>query len=124
MVAVPPASDTPQTAPEDEPTVAINVLLLLHVPPPGSVNVVAEPAQAIGVPEIGLGNAFTVTTAVKKHPRGVVYVMMVVVENNPAPPVRRPVADPMDAMDGLLEVHAPPVVASVSNRVSPAHTRG
>jgi hypothetical protein len=47
---------------------AIVASLLLHVPPPASVNVVAEPTQTVGVPLIDEGAAFTVTTVVVVHP--------------------------------------------------------
>lgn len=49
--------------------VASVVLLLVHVPPTVAlVNVVVEPTQAIGVPPIDAGNAFTVTGIVEKQP--------------------------------------------------------
>lgn len=123
MVAVPPASDTPHTTPVDEPTVAISVLLLLHVPPPGSVSTVDVPAQAVGVPAIGFGKAFTVTTVVVKHPPGAVYVIITVVLNNTAPPVTLPVVSPTEPRLGLLDDQVPPVVASLKCVTSPAQTR-
>jgi hypothetical protein len=53
MVAVPVA--TPVTTPVPEPTVATDVLLLLHVPPEvASLNVLVEPpAHTLAVPDIG-----------------------------------------------------------------------
>jgi hypothetical protein len=112
----------PQTTPVEEPTVAINVLLLLHVPPPASIRLVEDPAQAVGVPAIGLGNAFTVTIALIEHPPGAVYVMVAVLVNNTAPPVTTPVVNPTEAIVGLLLSQVPPVVASVKCVVSPEHT--
>jgi hypothetical protein len=59
------------TTPVDEPTVAISVLLLLHVPPAGEeVSVVESPKQMLALPRIGVGSESTVTTAVVKHPVG------------------------------------------------------
>ncbi len=61
MVAVPGA--TPPTVPTV--TVATPVLSLLHAPPVGVlVNVVVVPADKLAVPEIAVGNAFTVIIAV------------------------------------------------------------
>ena len=39
-----------------------------------------------------------------------------------ATPVTIPLADPTEAMNGLLLVHVPPVVASASEMVNPIHT--
>ena len=53
IVVVPPAVATPVTTPLDEPTVATEVLLLLHVPPVvESVNVVVEPAHTGDIPPV------------------------------------------------------------------------
>ena len=59
---------TPDTIPVDVPTVAADVLLLLHVPPPASVNAVVEPAQTLAVPVIAEGRVLTVTTVVFWQP--------------------------------------------------------
>ncbi len=64
MTAVP--ADTPATNPDDEPTVATAVLLLLHVPPiVPSVNVVTPPMQMAEAPATGdtVGKSLTVTIA-------------------------------------------------------------
>ena len=67
IVAVPPA--TPVTIPETVPTVALAVLLLLHVPPvTASVNVEVDPAHIITVPLIAVGVWLIVTIDVAKHP--------------------------------------------------------
>ena len=64
---VPPAN--PETTPELLPTVAINGLLLVHVPAPvRSVSVVVVPAQSTGVPEIVAGSGFTVMALVALQP--------------------------------------------------------
>jgi hypothetical protein len=63
MMALPDA--TPLTTPVDEPTVAMAVLLLDHVPPLAVlVSVVEPPTQATAVPPIATGAALTVTTVV------------------------------------------------------------
>ena len=59
MIAVPP--DMPVTTPEPLPTVAIVVLLLVHVPPPvASLNVVVKPTHTDVIPVIVAGRGFTV----------------------------------------------------------------
>ena len=72
MVAVLVVSTGPPvTIPDDEPTVAIPVALLLQVPPAGaSVNVVVNPAHTTSVPAMVPGNALTVTTVVMIQPVG------------------------------------------------------
>jgi hypothetical protein len=67
MVAVPEA--TPVTTPLLLPTVAIEVSVVLHVPPLAVLaSVVLRPSQTLAVPVIAGGNAFTVTTAEVLHP--------------------------------------------------------
>ena len=63
MLAIPPP--TPVRIPVAEPTVATDVLLLAHVPPPAveSVRVVPEPVHRVAV-LLTSGMGFTVTTAV------------------------------------------------------------
>jgi len=59
IVAVPP--DTPLTTPDEEPTVATDVLLLLHVPPPlALLSAVVAPGHTVSVPVIAAGVDFTV----------------------------------------------------------------
>lgn len=59
MLQVPKA--TPVTKPLDEPTEAINGLLLLHVPPGvAQVSVEVPPGAIIVVPKIDAGAGFTV----------------------------------------------------------------
>ena len=67
IVSIP--GDTPVTLPEPAKTVAMLLVLLLHVPPVvASPNIVPDPSQAEGVPDIDSGNVLTVTTAVVVHP--------------------------------------------------------
>lgn len=59
----------PLTIPEEDPTVATPVLLLVQVPPDTVLpSVVVAPAHALVVPVIVPGLVFTVTIAVTEHP--------------------------------------------------------
>jgi hypothetical protein len=59
---------TPLTMPDDEPTVATVVLLLIQVPPAvASVTVIVEPAHTLVGPLIAAGAGLTVTTAVARQ---------------------------------------------------------
>ena len=58
----------PVTRPVAEPIVAINVLLLAHVPPPASLSVTVDPRHTSVGPKITDGNGFTVTTVVMMQP--------------------------------------------------------
>jgi hypothetical protein len=63
-VAIPAA--TPLTTPVPPPTVAIAVLLLVHVPPAGAeVSVVEDPTHIAADPEIADGSGFTVNIAIE-----------------------------------------------------------
>ncbi len=67
MVAVP--ADTPDTTPP-VPAVAIEVLLLLQVPPDVVLaRVVLRPVHMVAVPVIEAGSGFTVAVTVEKQPR-------------------------------------------------------
>ena len=117
MVAEPAAN--PFTAPV-LPTVAIDVLLLLHVPPDGlEDNVVALPTHTFIVPVIDDGIGLTVNVVVVRQPVGNVYVISGVPE---ATPVTIPELVPTVASVTLLLNHVPPGVASVSVVVKPMHT--
>ena len=86
-------------------TVAIDVLLLLQLPPGvASASVVVYPLHILGVPVIA-ESAFTVIGNVDPQPVGRVYVIITVPA---APPVTTPVDDPMDATDVELLPHVPP----------------
>jgi hypothetical protein len=59
----------PVTTPVVASTVALRVLLLLHVPPVlGWVSVVVSPTHTLGVPAMAANVLFTVTTVVLKQP--------------------------------------------------------
>lgn len=62
---MPPAAATPVTTPEPEPTVAADVLLLLHAPlNVPSVRVDEDPKQIPEAPVIASGSGLTVTVVV------------------------------------------------------------
>ena len=109
IVAVPPV--TPQTLPVEEPTVAILVLLLLHVPPDGlELSVLQTPLHIDAVPVIAAGVALTVTVAVAdadEEQADTEYVITVVPG---ATEVTIPEVDPIVATDVLLLLHVPPAV--------------
>lgn len=58
-----PLTPTPLTIPDAEPTVAIVVLPLVHVPPPASVSAVVEPEHTVMAPVIGDVAVLTVNVA-------------------------------------------------------------
>ena len=122
IVAVPPPNDTPPATPVDKPTVAIEVLLLAHVPPPASLNKIVDPGQTLEGPTIRLGSTLTVTTELVVQPPGAVYIIIAVVVNTVLPPVTIPVVNPTKAIVGLPELHVPPVVASDKCVLSPEQT--
>ena len=69
MIATVPA-DTPVTIPI-ELTVAVDILLLLHAPPPMlSLNVIIAPVHTMPGPEMADGNGFIVTPFVALQPAG------------------------------------------------------
>ena len=109
---------TPVTTPVPEPTVAIPMLPLVHVPPAGvEFNVVVKPVQTVAVPVMAVGVVFTVTACETKHPPLSVYVILAV----PAlTPETTPVPDPTVAIPTLPLVHVPPAGVELSVVVAPA----
>jgi hypothetical protein len=67
--AVPEA--TPVTTPLEEPIVATDVLLLLHVPLPELATVIEEPAHTADMPVIAEGSTFTVNVVLDEVPQPV-----------------------------------------------------
>jgi hypothetical protein len=110
----------PVTMPVEDPTVATDVALLLHVPPNvASVKVVVALVQTVDAPPIVAGRAFTVTVLIAMQPAEVVYVII----GLPAvTPVTTPFDEPTVANDVLPLLHAPPDVPSVSVVVELAQT--
>ena len=107
------------TIPEDEPTVATEVLLLLQVPPPvASESVDVSARKTLVVPVMAAGNELTVTTATAKQPSPKAYVIAA----DPADTaVTTPEAEPTVATPVDAELHDPPEVPSLSEAVDPAH---
>lgn len=103
---------TPVTIPDEEPTVAMAVLLLLHVTPETVLlRVVVWPTQTVGLPVMAAGAALTVTSTVAEQPELPVYTM---VEIPVATPVTTPVSEPTVALEPTpVEDHRPLGVASV-----------
>lgn len=111
---------TPDTIPVDKPTVAVPVLLLVHVPPGvASASVVVELTQMLLTPVGTAGVVLTVTTTVAKQPPPNVYVIVGVPA---ATPVTIPEELPTVASARLLLVHVPPETALVNVVVNPTHT--
>ncbi len=99
----------PDTRPLEDPTVATDVLLLVHAPPVTALlNKVVDPTQTLAVPLIVPGEEITETMVVARHPETTYEIVEV--------PVVTPVTQPVeitDAFAGAEELHAPPVVALV-----------
>lgn len=66
IIAVP--DDMPVTMPDEIPTVATTVLLLLQVPPPASNKAVVWPTHTMVTPVIVPGKGLTVMVIVAAHP--------------------------------------------------------
>ena len=67
MMVVP--VETPDTMPVVLPTVATDILLLAHTPPPtASPNALVPPRHTLGVPVMAVGAALTATVAVEIQP--------------------------------------------------------
>ena len=105
IVAVPPL--TPLTIPDDVPTVATAVLLLLHVPPIALLlNVVVDDWHTVIVPVIDPASGVTLTGLVAAEPQPVLYVIVAV---PPLTPLTMPDDVPTVATAVLLLLHVPPI---------------
>lgn len=92
------------TAPEEEPMMATDPLLLVHVPVPDAlVSVVVVPEQSVREPPIAAGSATTVTVRVATQPSADVNVIVVV-------PAATPVTMPVVASTPAIAVLALPQV--------------
>lgn len=101
MLAVP--TSTPFTMPVVEPTVPAAVLSLIHVPPAVLLpNVILNDLQTVDAPVILAGVVFTVTVYVAKQVGLILYVSVTVLALSP---FTTPVAIPMVANAGALELH-------------------
>jgi len=108
------------TTPDDASTVAIAVLLLVHVPPEIlCARVLDAPTQAFVVPVIAASAALTVTCVTETQPApDLTYDILAVPA---ATPVTMPDADPTVALVVALLVHVPPLVVFERAVVPPAH---
>ena len=92
----------------------------LHTPPTViSLSVVVYPAHSVLAPIMPVGTAFTVIGMLMLHPP----IVYVIVSNPGATPLTMP-PDVTVAFAGLLLVHIPPAVPSLSVVVPPTHTLG
>ena len=110
-------ADTPVTNPVPVPTVAVPVLLLLHVPPAVMLDsVTVAPALRAAVPVMAAGDGFVVNASVLEQPLVSLYVMVVA----PAASADTlPLLVFTDAIVGALLVHVPPVTAFESVQALP-----
>ena len=100
--------------------VATAVFPLVHAPPAVPSDIIATcPRHMDVVPEIATGDGLTVTTVDAVQLFGVVYT---IVDVPAVIPDTRPVLKPMVATPVEPEDHVPPVTASESVIVRPAHT--
>lgn len=110
---------TPVTTPPAS-TVAIAVLLLVHVPPVVVLaSEVVVPTQPVADPVIAAGSAFTVTSVITVQPVVVVYV---IADVPAATPVTIPVEVVIVALAVLPELHVPPEGVLESVVAAPTHT--
>ena len=110
---MPPA--TPLTTPVLAPTVATEVLLLLHVPTPSSLSVAVPLTHKVSEPAIADGAGLTVTVSVLEQV-AVVYVIVAV-------PAARPLTTPLvptvtEPVPSVL-LHVPPSDPSLRFVVEP-----
>lgn len=118
-VIVTAPADMPVTTPVVGCTVALPVLLLLHVPVGvASVRVVLKPVHTVLEPDIAPAEVRAVTVVVALPQPTLLYVMVAV-------PLVTPVTTPAELMVAtpvLLLLHEPPAVASAKVTVAPVHT--
>ncbi len=112
-----------------EPTVATDVLLLIHVPPlVASVSVIAIPVQSRVFPEIDAGDGLTVTIVVAVQPETTVNVIVAVPNATPVTvPELITVATDVLLLDhdkGLAEASVNCVVAFAHTEVIPVIAEG
>jgi hypothetical protein len=98
---------------------AMDVLSILHVPPPTSLSVVDEPTQTFAAPLIAEGSGLTVTVVVIVQP-------VVAVKLTTGLPATRPYTIPVDgstvARVVLPQLHVPLPAASLNIVAVPIHT--
>lgn len=111
-------AETPVTTPVEDPIVASDGLLLIHVPPPGVDDKVVEfDTQVANVPVIAVGSAFTVTAVIVEQPLELrVKVIGAVPEDTL---VTIPLTDPIVATPVAPLTHVPDPDASLNVIVLP-----
>ena len=111
-------AETPVTIPVDEPTDAMDALLVDHVPPEtASLIVMLLPTARVVMPEMGSAAGLTVTVMVAELAPTVYEIMHVPA----AAPVTTPLDEPTVAIEILLLLQCPPAVESDKVVVEPAH---
>lgn len=116
MIVAVPAVVPPVTLP-DASTVAISVLLLLHVPPlAASASVIIAPAHTADGPVIAGGGVFTDISVLAVQPEPIAYTAVAV---PPDTPLNTPVSGSIVAIEVGVTLHIPPVSASVNVIVVP-----
>jgi hypothetical protein len=96
---------SPLTTPVANPMDAMDVLLLLQVPPVvASLRVMLFPWQTTDGPVMGESGK-TTTLLVEKHPAGVIYLMLTI---PPETPVIIPETLPIVAIEVVALLHVPP----------------
>lgn len=111
--------DVAEIMPDDEPIVATEVLLLVHVPPlVALVSVVVDPVHNTEGPVMPAGLVMTLIVIWLVQPPGAMYLITEVPGEMP-PTIPDGV---MLATSVLLLVHAPPVPGAMSGDVLPTHT--
>jgi hypothetical protein len=118
IVALP--ATPPVTTPLDVPTVATDVLFVLHVPPAvASLSVIFEPEHTDEAPDMVPGAPITVIVVVTALPQPVEYEITAL----PAiTPVTMPVPEPTVAVVVLLLLHVPLVVELLNVMIEVEHT--
>lgn len=115
IVAVPAL--TPATTPEEEPTAATDVLLLVQYVPLVELSTVFTPTHVEVVPAIADGVTSTLTTAVLTHPVPRLYEIVAVPGVNP---VTTPDV-PIEATVAFDELHVPPEGETLNVIPDPTH---
>src|SRR4051812_16946576 len=114
MVAMP--ANTPVTTLLVIPTVAVEVLLLVHRPVPASLKVMLAASHTVPAPVIADGFAL-ITTPLTAIPQPLLSVYVILADPTPTP-VTRPLASTVAiAVPPLLQT--PPAVALLNAEVSP-----
>jgi hypothetical protein len=109
--------------PVPNPILAIDVSLLIHVPPVRvSDNVVVCPTHTVLIPSIGVGSGLTVTIVERRHPVASVYVTLTVPGLVPVTDTDAPSETIVAVPVPLVTVHVPPAGVVLNVVDSPLQT--